>query len=144
MDALPLTLGIDHDKKRLVIVVNDPDGHESKGSLGLEDLAKFMAILSHYQHALVHSCAGQKIPLPLDPNVAFEENEKYALGAHEGLSRASVGIDDAMGAVAMTALGSSGRLTGYRMSPDMARWMAQALVKAAEQTPNPPTQAFQA
>jgi hypothetical protein len=40
----------------------------------------------------------------MDPNIIFEEKGQYALGVYDGRSRASAGVDDTMGMVAMTAL----------------------------------------
>ena len=125
-------LGIDYEKNRLVV--------DLAGSLDWQDVSKLMAFLSHCQHVLVLSSAGQRLDLPIDPNIAFKSSPGgYALGSHDTIVQYSVGIDHAMGMVGMTVLGASDRLSGYRIPPDMARRLAGSLVNAADQTPQRPT-----
>jgi hypothetical protein len=125
-------LGIDYEKNRLVL--------DLAGSLDFQDVSKLMAFLSHCQHVLVLSSAGQRLDLPIDPNIAFKSSPGgYGLGSHDTIARYAVGIDDAMGMVGMTVLGASDRLSGYRISPDMARRLASSLLRAADQTRQRPT-----
>jgi hypothetical protein len=128
-------LGIDYEKNRLVV--------EWAGSLDLQDVSKLMAFLSHCQHALVLSSAGQRLDLPIDPNVAFTSPGGYSLGSNDTIVRYAVGIDEVVGMVGMTVLGASGRLSGYRIERDMARKLANSLLKAVDKTPPPPTNPLQ-
>jgi hypothetical protein len=123
-------LGIDYGKNRLVV--------DLRGTLDLQDVSKLMTFLSHCQHVLVLSSAGQRLDLPIDPQIAFQSPGGYAIGAHDTIVQYSVGIDHSMGSVAMTLLGATSRLSGYRMSPDMAHRLANSLLNATEQTPRRP------
>jgi hypothetical protein len=114
------------------------------GSLDLQDVSKLMSFLSHCQHALVLSSAGQRLELPFDPNVAFTLSPGgYSLGSNDTIVRCAVGIDEAVGMVGMTVLGASGRLSGYRIKRDTARNLANSLLKAADETPPPPKNPLQ-
>jgi len=123
-------LGIDYEKNRLLV--------DLAGSLDFRDVSKLMAFLSHCQHVLVLSSAGQRLDLPIDPNVAFSLSPgDYSLGSNDTIVRYAVGIDEAVGMVGVTVLGASGRLSGYRIERDMARNLANSLLKAADKTPPP-------
>jgi hypothetical protein len=143
----PLTFkfGIDHETKSLHVIAEGPDGAGADGTLTIDDLDRLMANLSQCQHALVISAAGgEQLMPPFNPTQMFEGRGGYVLAKRDAISRHTVGVDDTEGTVALLVLGSSGRLSGYRMSPERARQIANHLLTAADQTPNRPTQSFDA
>jgi hypothetical protein len=141
----PLTfrLGANHTTKRLdVVVFGDGDG-EAKGTLTIDEINDLMARLSQFQYVLVLSEHGQEVSLSEDANIAFREASKYAWAKLDLIVDYQTGIEDLQSAVALTIAGSTGRLSGFRMSPDKARTMARDLLKAADQTPTSPTRYVQ-
>jgi hypothetical protein len=122
------------------MVVKGEDGHDSQASMDLQQISEFMAILSHCQHALVLAHAGQEIDLrTFDPRSAFQPVAgSHAIGAYEGMPKFAVGVEEAIGAVGALCLGSSGRLTGYRMSPGTAQTLGLALLDSAGKVPTTP------
>jgi hypothetical protein len=138
MAIIPFRLGINHNKKRLMMTVKGENGQDSTASMDVDEIAEFIAILSQCQHALVLSHAGTQVTLPLDPACAFETTAgRYALGAYEVHERHTTGIDSEMGAVAMTLLSRKGRLTNIRMSPASARNLGSSLLQMADEVPHP-------
>jgi hypothetical protein len=137
--TLPFRLGIDHDRKMLRMRVQNSAGKYVQANIDAEQLAEFMTILSHCQHALVLSKAGHVVNLPIDPRMAFEpEVGPFLLGAYEGVQKLSAGIDEQTGTVGLLILSPSGRLSGFRIIPETARALGEGLVDAAEKMPGPP------
>ena len=135
--TVPFKLGIDHDKKRLVMTVEGDKG-PSTASMDAEGIAQFMAILSQCQHALVLSHAGQEVDLPIDPNIAFDTvGGRYAIEYFEMHKKHALGVDNEMGAVGMKILSRKGRLTSIRMSPEAARNLGKGLLQVADQVVPP-------
>lgn len=136
--VLPFRLSIDHARKCLRMRVEGASGQTVSASMDIEQIGGLMAILSHCQHALVRTLAGVKTDLPIDPQIAFKPVAgKQAIGAYEGLRRIATGVDDNQGLVSMLLLSVLGRLSEYRMSPEMARHLGQGLIDAAENAPAP-------
>jgi hypothetical protein len=130
-ETLPFRLSIDHTQKRLVLVMK-ADDRQAQANLDMEEIAHFMAVLSQCQLALVQALRGHQATLPLDPETAFAPaSGPFALAAHEGLPRLSVGDSPATGEVVVTLQGSSGRITCFRTLPETARKLANNLLKAA-------------
>ena len=139
-DVLPFRLAIDYEKKHLQMTVTGRDGHDVKASMDMNDIAHFMAMLSHCQHVLAHAMRGRKIALPMDPAIAFQPvSGEFGLCAYEKLSRLAVGDDPTTAEVATILQGDSGRITGYRMSIETAQHLAQGLLSSVEKTSTPPT-----
>jgi hypothetical protein len=149
MEALtqrkPLTfkLGVNHTTKRLDVIVFGERDSETKGTLTVDEINDLMARLSQLQYALVLSEAGREVSLSQDANIAFPEATKYALVKLDTLARYKAGVEEPEGNVALMILGSSGRLTGYRMSPEKACTMARDILNAAGQTPTSPSRSVQ-
>jgi hypothetical protein len=141
----PLTfrLGVNHSTKRLEVVVFGDSKSEAKGTLTIDEINDLMARLSQLQYALVLSEAGQEVSLSSDANIAFQEATKYALLKLDAIARYKAGVEEPEGNVALMILGSSGRLTGYRTSPEKARTMAREILNAADQTPASPSRSVQ-
>jgi hypothetical protein len=142
---LSLKLGVNHETKALDVVVTGNDGTEAKGALSIDDIDRLMAHLSQCQHALVLSKAGgEQLTSPFDPEKPLEAQEGHILANHDAISRHEVGVDDTEGTVNLLVLGSSGRLSGHRMSPERARQLADQLLRAAGQITVRPTRSFDA
>jgi hypothetical protein len=138
MTTIPFRLGIDHNKKRLMMTVRGESGQDSTASMDVDEIADFMAILSQCQHALVLSQAGIEVTLPLDPARAFEPIARHhGLGAYEVHERHSLGIDSELGAIALLLLSRKGRLTNIRMSPASARNLGSSLLQMVDEVPRP-------
>jgi hypothetical protein len=136
---LRFKFGVNHDTKKLEVVVQGDSDAEARGTLNVDDINRLMASLSQMQHALVISEAGgEQLMPPFDPAKPFEGQGGYTLAKRSAIQRHNVGVDDTAGTVGMLVLDSSGRLTGYRMSPERARQMASDLLKAAGETPTQP------
>jgi hypothetical protein len=129
---------VDHQNKVLDFVVIGKDGAKAEGALDVDRVDQLMATLSQCQHALVLSKAGgEQLAPPFDPARSFEEHGGHILARRDAISRHAVGVDTE-GTVNLLLLGSTGRLSGYRMSPERARQIAHELVTAAAQTPIQP------
>ena len=140
MITLPFRLGVDHENKLLRVRMSGKDDREVEAALDPQQLTLLIAILTHCQHALVLAHAGYKIDLGTwNPEEAFKPVDgKRALGAYEGLSRFATGVDQQLRAVALLLLGSSGRLTNYRIGAQTARNLARTLLESADDTPTLP------
>jgi hypothetical protein len=122
------------------MIVKGDDGRNVEAGMSPEDISDFMAILSHCQHVLTLSHVGVEVHLPIDPKIAFAPVAGgRVLTAYEGIRKLSIGIDESAGTVSMTLLGSSGRLSSYRMRPETARILGQGLLDRADETPAPQT-----
>jgi hypothetical protein len=142
---LRFRLRVNHESKALEIVVTGKDDAEAKGSLSIDDINRLMANLSQCQHALVISQAGgEQLTPPFDPAQPFEGQGGYSLAKLDAIARYKTAVDDTEGTVGLLVLGSTGRLTGYRISPEKARQLAHALLTAADQTPTQPKRSFDA
>jgi hypothetical protein len=137
MGTLPLTVGIDEGRDQLTLKAKDNNGREAMVAIPSQDIPKLMAMLSHCQHALALAHAGQPVSLPIAREAIFKTAGQYGVGAFEGATQFFTGIDDTQGMVAFVVWSSEQRLTSYRMSPDMARKMSDALSRAAEQVGPP-------
>ena len=139
-EVLPIRLGIDHLNKRLRIILKGVGGQEAEAYFESDQIAEFITILSQIHHVLILSEAGIELKMPIDPTIAFQPQAgALALGAYEGVSRLAVGTDDLSGTVALQLLSPSGRLSGFRITPETARRLGQGLVDAAEKTTTPTT-----
>jgi len=128
-----MRLAIDHGRKVLRMRVQNAAGKHVQANMDLDQIAEFITILSHCQHALVLSQAGHIVDLPLDPQIAFKPQAgTMLLGAYEGAAKMTVGVDDLLGAVSLLILSPSGRLSGFRIAPEMARDLGNGLVEAAD------------
>lgn len=135
-EAIPINLEIDHDKKLLIMSLKAGEEKLST-SMNVDEISRFMALLSQCQHVLVLSLTGHEEDLPFDPAKAFAAGPgRHAIGAYEVHRRHAVGIDGELGAVAMTLLSRVGRLTGIRMSPDAARNLGRGLLQMADEAPS--------
>jgi hypothetical protein len=106
----------------------------------LDGITELMALLSHCQHALVMAEAGKEVNLPLSPPVAFDPQAgQYLLGAYEIIARLATGYDEMNSAVALMILSHAGRLSGFRISEETARALADGLNKVLAQMPRPAT-----
>jgi hypothetical protein len=136
----PLHLGIDHKKKRLVMRIGTGDKKVSAG-MGLKEIADFMALLSHAQYVLARSTQGHgELNLPIDPMIAFQPVAgQFRIGMQESIAQLVIGDDPTTGEVILTLLGGAGRISGFRMSPDMAQQLGQGLLDSAEKASTPQT-----
>jgi hypothetical protein len=142
---LSFSFGVNHETKALDVIVWGTNDAEAKGTLKIDEIDQLMANLSFCQYALVISKAGgEQLMPPFDYTRPFEAQGGYILAKRDAISRHAVGVDDTEGTVALLVLGSTGRLTGYRMSPERARQLAHDLLTAAAQTPTQPKQSFDA
>jgi hypothetical protein len=141
----PLTfkLGVNHATKNLDVAIFGDGDSEARGTLSIEEIDTLMARLSQLQYALVLSGHGQEVSLSEDANIAFREASRYAWAKLDAIADYQTGVEDLQSAVVLTILGSTGRLTGYRMSPEKARQMAAALAGTADQTPASPSRSVQ-
>lgn len=71
--------------------------------------------------------------LPIKRESVLKSAGSFGVSAYEGIAQFSVGIDDAKGAIALLVWSAAERLSGFRMSPDMANGMGQALLNGANQ-----------
>jgi hypothetical protein len=134
----PFKLDIDHKEKLLGITITGTNGNEVTATFDLHDLIQIMANLSHCQHVLALAEAGHQLTFPFDPATVFDQSRPgYTFGSTDTIAQVLTSIDDTRGAVVMTVLGGSNRLSGYRMSPDKARKLGDMLLTAADRTPSP-------
>jgi hypothetical protein len=126
--------GVNHQERVLQLIMRGANDDRAECSLTAEEIDRLMAELSQCQHALAQSEFGRgELTPPYNPHRPFEEPSGYSFVRQERLARYKVGVDDVEETVGLVALGNSGRLTGYRMSPAKARTLAGALVEAADQ-----------
>jgi hypothetical protein len=139
-----IKLGVNHKTKRLDVVVVGEGGGEAKGSLSIDEIDTLMARLSQRQYALVLSEHGTELSLSEDATISFREAAKIAWAKLDAVADYQTGVEDLQSAVVLLISGSTGRLTGYRMSPEKARTLALALQNAADQIPARPNRRFDA
>ena len=141
---LKFRLGVNHQTKRLDVSIFGEDDLEARGTITIDEIDALMARLSQLQYALVLSQHGIELSLSEDATIAFREAAKTAWAKLDAVADFQTGVEELQSAVVLLMSGSTGRLTGYRMSPERARTLALALQNAADQIPAPPTRRFDA
>lgn len=123
---------IDYLAKKLRFAVAGDDGAIANGAINSDQISRLAAHLSQMQYALdLSEITGEEHSPPFDPLRPFQGGQLF--GKFFNVSQSRIGVDDMQGKVAALLLDSSGRLTGYRMSPEKAREVGRALLVAADQ-----------
>ena len=141
---LKFRLGVNHQTKRLDVSIFGEDNSEARGTITIDEIDALMARLSQLQYALVLSEQGTELSFSEDATIAFQETAKLTWAKLDAVADFRTGVEDLQSKVTLLISGSTGRLTGYRMSPETARTLALALQKTADQIPAPPNRRFDA